>query len=219
MKINKKIVMDLINKYIIELELNDYIKNIYFVNLFNKPIAEYNFYKKRIIVRNYKDNTDLLFILFHEITHAEQHKISLENNNNKLKNIFIRNFSFIDENYKLYNNYYKLFPIEHHANSKSSMLLMDYLDYTEQEKTKKIVLYLLSNYLNKKTLFSPIEMLYYNLEFDFTEDDIKLYNKLSNIDKLMLGLPIDIELYNELNSILNNNKLVYDSKHYIKSLN
>lgn len=168
----------------------------------------------------------MFWTLFHEIRHAKQFKLLDKYKNYYLKlpknhiytleeekelitiYTFIVSNTIINENEKMYEKKHNLFSTEHDANYygclDSSYFIRDFIPVistkTDTLKNFYLLCFLLEGYKVKingklKSPYEQFSIKKYDYEF---RDKILENNKLSNYEKLILGLPIDKKLYAEL---------------------
>lgn len=201
-------IRDLAYEYINKEQLYDFVSDIIFKKMvFSRLSGFYNYNDCSIVLKKTNNSKDLLLTLFHEMTHAEQYKIIKTGTNNFLRELYVSTIELENISDYLYNRLYSFLPNEHHANSKSYIIVCDVLEFSETEKIKDIINSLLLNYkCGNNMIISPIEHLYKYSKYDINYIN-NLINNISNLYKLMHGLPIDIKLYKELDSIRKENTM------------
>lgn len=147
---------------------------------------------------------ELLFVIFHELTHARQEYL-MNNNYNKMYN---SSYELLQDNYDQYMENYDNILIERYANLRGAILSYKVLSYIYSKKDinqlqKMIILYLYNGYKKDENGNMVAIIDYFNniiIENNLTKinDDFSEYKSFYN--RLYLGLPIT---ENEFKNIIN----------------
>ena len=147
---------------------------------------------------------ELLFVIFHELTHARQEYL-MNNNYNKMYN---SSYELLQDNYDQYMENYDNILIERYANLRGAILSYKVLSYIYSKKDinqlqKMIILYLYNGYKKDENGNMVAIIDYFNNiinENNLTKinDDFSEYKSFYN--RLYLGLPIT---ENEFKNIIN----------------
>lgn len=239
----RAISTEIINK----LNLSDYIKNIVLSNDLNKWYGGSYSYKGDIVINENQGISDIItyykamfFTLFHEIRHIEQYKLidkyynyysklpkdhvyTLEEEKEITKiHVFIISNIIKRKNKRMYKKKHNLFSIEHDANYYGYLDSSNFLrDFFSVISTKVDILknfYLLSFLIDgyKIKINGKLKSPYEQIDYQFRDNIIK-NNRLSNYERLILGLPIDKNLYAELDHMRLSLKFPDNFETYIKN--
>ena len=147
---------------------------------------------------------ELLFVIFHELTHARQEYL-MNNNYNKMYN---SSYELLQDNYDQYMENHDNILIERYANLRGAILSYKVLSYIYSKKEinqlqKMIILYLYNGYKKDENGNMVAIIDYFNniiIENNLTKinDDFSEYKSFYN--RLYLGLPIT---ENEFKNIIN----------------
>ena len=234
--IHEEDILDIISQYIKAYDLEQFIKDVNFDNnlsvlaSYNCSNLTININMKRLWETCYKwsnklqslykiDNSNYsyllnyycLYILFHEITHAnqkKQHDLLIKNTDSMYIFLYELNEKLQLENKDLYNKHHDLFPMEIEANNTGLLNSYNLMSHTKLPSKEKRILHLqyvrslLSNYekINKFHINTPFNKL---ASID-KRINLDLYNELLNesrlnkIERLNLGLDITPHEYNSL---------------------
>lgn len=174
-----------------------------------KEYATYNFkcFEKDPELFYFFSNYELVYYLLHEIMHAKQINI-IRNNQGLLKDIYEDSYNYINEFYNIYRKKHDEFLLEYNANVEG--LIECYKFMISLENCLGYDIYSIYNLINegyykkKKNIISLIEneSIMINEPFHYkkliSNSD---YKNMNNLDKILNGLPIDLENYNKIEQI------------------
>lgn|SRR5574344_501528 len=210
------------NKYVINNQLRYYARDIYFDEIDAKGM--YDSSAKKIII-----NTPYLFnvakndmsinlvrtklieptilalhVLYHELDHAMQAKEIDLYPNRLTSQILYESLLIAGEKPNMYDKYHDYFPAEHRADVRGCIILQQIIKGNSYLERYNPYSYMIKDYSFKGgKIVSP-----YRKYCEKTSTIIRnnaIYNsknedKITNYDKLILGLPISSEVYNECKS-------------------
>lgn len=184
---------DIALEYVKKHNLNNYLKEIRFVNekntILNKNyIAFYNFEDKFIEFNLDRINKDELYVLnskvsmYHELTHVKQNKIRIEENSPE-KKLYEYDFNLIENDYTYYMNNHDKFVIEYNARIESYINAMNNSDYDLSDSIYDNINF----YYDNESLFNIYKdkndlLILKNIIKECNYEDSK---------KILLGLPIE----------------------------
>lgn len=246
-KFDRELFRAISTEIINQLNLSDYIKNIVLSNDLNKGYGGSYSYKGDIVINENQGTSDIItyykamfFTLFHEIRHIEQYKLidkyynyysklpknhvyTLEEEKEITKiHVFIISNIIKRKNERIYKKKHNLFSIEHDANYYGYLDSSNFLrDFFSVISTKVDILknfYLLSFLIDgyKIKINGKLKSPYEQIDYQFRDNIIK-NNSLSNYERLILGLPIDKNLYAELDHMRLSLKFPDNFETYIKN--
>lgn len=191
----EKTIIDIASDYINKNNLKNYLKDIKFINNSeqNVPyIAGYDINNKIILFNyeralnpKYKYN-DIIYFIYHELTHVKQSKISHNIFNTPEKELFKFAFKVQKDSYFLYMMEYYKFVTEYNAIIEGKINTMNYLDINNKNEIVKEI----TKYYNNSGE-SLLKEFYQDL------DIIDKYNKIvkkciyEDYKKILLGLPVE----------------------------
>ncbi len=234
--VNENDILNISSKFIHENKLEEYLKDVKFNNTIN-DIAVYSPLNSIIYINmqklwetcykwtnklqaSYKiDNNNysyflnffVLYILFHEITHAIQ-KMKHDKNCNNTDSVYIFLYELCEkleiENRELYNKNHNLFPMEIEANNNGLLKAYNFMSHTNVPNHEKRIMHLqyisslLSNYerVGKNHIITPFNKLYIlenRINISKLNELLETEN-LDEIERLNLGLDIKINEYKSL---------------------
>jgi len=251
-KFDEELFLVIAQELIKELELTEYVKNIFFSEISEKRF-DGSYDGDDIKINKVKKEGSMLFhygklfnILFHELEHVKERKLirkyheyycKLSDNHvytleerKELVKIHAIGQSYISIKNKRtkYKLNHDLFPTEHAANyygfANSIDFLVDMLPDFEKELIKpnkyslKMLELLLTGYKLKKLtakISSPVEQILVKDIDPYIKQLLLSYNDLSNYERMVLGLPIDTDLFIKLYNQIVDNNLPTDIKEYV----
>ena len=152
-----------------------------------------------------------LYVLFHEMTHANQ-KMNHDQLTSKTSNVYLFLYELCEklhlDSQEFYDNNHDLFPMEIEANNNGLLKAYNIISHTKLPKKESRILYLqyikslLTNYEkeNKYHILTPLDKLYK----EENRINMKMINELFDkanltlIERLNLGLNITPKEYNHL---------------------
>ena len=191
----EKIIIDIASDYIYNNDLKNYLKDIKFINNSEQKVPYIAGYdsNNKIILFNYEragnpkyKYNDIIYFIYHELTHVKQSKISHNIFNYPEKELFKYAFKLQKDSYFLYLLEYFKFVTEYNATLEGKINAMNYL-----------------NINNKNEIVKEITKYYNNFgesllkEFYKDIDEIDKYNKIvkkctyDDYKKILLGLPVE----------------------------
>ena len=184
---------DIALEYVKKHNLNNYLKEIRFVNekntILNKNyIAFYNFEDKFIEFNLDRINKDELYalnskiLIYHELTHVKQNKIRIEENSPE-KKLYEYDFNLVENDYTYYMKNHDKFVIEYNARIESYINAMNNSDYDLSDSIYDNINF----YYDNESLLKIYKDKNYLL---ILKNIIKECN-YEDSKKILLGLPIE----------------------------
>jgi len=232
---NEELFLETAKNIVIWLDLDEYVKDIYFNDSNRGKIGgTYNLYEKKIVINRYnytftKDPTlyyNLVYFqtLFHELTHADQFKfLSYCKNEEPTNKDRVRknalSISIVCKKNLNYRFKHDLFPVEHEANYHGLRLSISFLadllptHYIEELKESidydyKLTKLLLNGYNDYffRGMTSPIEHILNKNIYDCPTiiENVLDDHFLNAYEKMILGLPINRNIYSSICNMANN---------------
>ena len=184
---------DIALEYVKKHNLNNYLKEIRFVNekntILNKNyIAFYNFEDKFIEFNLDRINKDELYalnskiLMYHELTHVKKNKIRIEENSPE-KKLYEYDFNLVENDYTYYMKNHDKFVIEYNARIESYINAMNNSDYDLSDSIYDNINF----YYDNESLFKIYKdkndlLILKNIIKECNYEDSK---------KILLGLPIE----------------------------
>ena len=163
-------------------------------------------------ISNYSDsycvNYEMIFYLLHEISHSLQTKIIYENKQKLLASIYEDSYDRIKYFYNLYQTYHDDFLIEYNADLngliEASNFMRKLKNYAGDDY--ELINYILKNgyQKNNKLIISPVQKESIIVDEKFNYKNIinnKDYKKMNNYQKVLHGLPIEVNTFNKFDDI------------------
>lgn len=226
--ISKDFILEFIESYITEFQIQEQIKDIKFYKnphskeCFSYSISSQTLYldlesclKKLYNLDNYDLYRTIVFVLLHEISHAVQLKKTSDFNLN-LFNLLTNKVNYEQiilylslgiqksKNNNFYNLYHPLFPHEHEADVKASILSSQLFDEMVFERELNNISIAKSIFEGYEDNTSPFEKIVTNAKIIEKYDldyFLKSINSLTIKERLSLGLPVDKSLIEEIKAI------------------
>jgi hypothetical protein len=191
-----------------------YTMNLYYSGLINETNAIDDFIKldKEFIK---KLNLEMMMIVYHELVHAKQEILRSkydEYHRFITKDIALGN-RLLDDNrfFRLLIVMHNLMPNEYNANFEAIIEQLNFqkrLNEITQNEVYDLKLLkegVLGYYsMNNNQIISPIELFYNKINYPFNLNDYldnKIYNSLSEYDKIRFGFPISTETYYKIKTL------------------
>lgn len=212
-------LLSIANNYIKKNNLEKYIEDIKFLKSQNTilpedVVASYSsktrqiFYNLESALNDYEQFLDLVYYMYHELTHVKQNKIRKENIFTIEKQLYDYEYNLVNWQHKIYELYYNCMSIEYNADIEGIINTCNYLNielnnclynhinnyYVDYEQNKLYELYKARHKLKK----------FYEITSECNYDETK---------KLLLGLPIEKNTYKKI--LTKNNPIYNDIKKYV----
>lgn len=200
--INKNEIYKITNEYLNKHKLYDYLNDIKFVTNETCPYGEdivgaYIQNKKFILFNTDQlENNDYLYTiyaLYHELTHVKQTKIRKSETTEA--QLFNDDYQIQKENFKFYIDNYADILIEYNADVEARIQAMNYTNIDTKKDVFNDISYYYENNRNTK-----LKKLYAKREL------LEKFNKIAkncsyeDTKKILLGLPIEKETFNKIQS-------------------
>lgn len=196
-----------------------------YITIFYQSIKD-KIYKENKTINSYDFislvNTQIIHALTHECIHALQSKKSDMKDDSIESNIFFDSINIYEHKSHLYLTYYDIFPIETNAEILGKIISTSFINLLADSEAiinnnKVIAEAILDFYIDGTDIVSPTALFYILINEEQRYDYIMEDKEISNYKRMLLGLPLKDNYFNELIDIKEGITEVKDIKKYLKT--